>query len=112
MLFVVLILYAVFFIPLWCFLVAAIVEIRSYKKRDSAPFFILRMIEAAAGILATLVIPSASLRGLSWIMVCALVLLGGLSLISNYKSRVALRCMLAGSVFLACLWLINATYRP
>jgi len=44
-------------------------------------------------------------------MVCVSLLIGVLSLFSNYTSRVALLCVLSGSTTLAFLWYLNGAYR-
>ena len=141
MFFLFLFLYALLLLPLGCFLVAAVAEIRS-RDRGQPLFFFLRMVEIAAGIVGVLAIPSkfwstpvisprvvpelnttleqiAALRwgttvisseALSWIMVCLSLLLGGLSLVSKYASRVALTSMLIGSAILAFWWYHNGAY--
>jgi hypothetical protein len=51
-----------------------------------------------------------SSEALSWTMVFLSCLLGGLSLVSKYASRVALRCVLIGSATLAFWWYHNGAY--
>jgi hypothetical protein len=51
-----------------------------------------------------------SSEALSWTMVCLSLLLGGLSLVSKYASRVALTSMLIGSAILAFWWYHNGAY--
>jgi hypothetical protein len=100
--------YAVLLLTLGCFLVAALAEIRSYKK---GPTFFLRMAEIAAGVVALwwmTTVGQSSPR--SWTMVYGCLLLGGLSPFSKYASRVALRCVLMGSAILAFLWYFKGAY--
>ena len=112
MIFIILILYALLIVPTGCFLVAATAEIRSHKK-GPVLLFLLRMVEIATGIIgiwATTLVDQSVAR--SWTMVCASLLLGGVSMLSNYTSRVALRCVLIGSAFLAFLWYFKGAYHP
>jgi|HubBroStandDraft_2_1064218.scaffolds.fasta_scaffold66729_2 hypothetical protein len=105
---IVLLVYAFLILPLGCFVLAAIAEIRSFKKE---PAFLLRMLEIAAGIIGLwymTTVRQSSIR--SWIMVCAALLLGGLSLVSQYASRVAMFCVLVGSGLLAFLWYFKGAY--
>jgi hypothetical protein len=106
--FVILIEYAFLILPLLLFLVAAIAEIRSYKAE---PAFVLRMLEIAAGITSLWVMTQVgqSQAG-SWAMVLASLLLGGVSLVSKYASRLALRCVLTGSAIVAFLWYFKGAY--
>ncbi len=113
MVFVILIYYFFLFLPLVCFLVAAVAEIRSYNRELGFP---LRMLEIVAGIIFALAIPSKFWNApilsttLSWTMVWTSLLLGGLSLVSRYGSRVALFFVLLGSASLAFLWYFNGAY--
>jgi len=85
--FVILLTWIAMLVPLGCFLVAAIVEIRTGEK---GPYFPLRMAEIAVGLIAFCAVTKASQdEVLSWTMVAFSLLLGGLSLISNYSSRAA-----------------------
>jgi hypothetical protein len=114
MIFVILLSFVVLVLPLVFFLVAAVAEIRSHQ-RGAAVFFV-RMGEIAAGIIFFAVhyqywgVTRISSSSLSWTMVCVSLLLGGLSLVSKYESRVALRCVLLGSASLAFLWYFNGAY--
>ena len=95
MVFIILIAYAFLILPLVLFLVAAAAEIRSYKN---GPAFFLRMLEIAAGIMSLWVMTRVGRSEVrSWAMVWASLLLGGLSLVSKYASRVALLCVPWGS---------------
>ena len=113
MVFVILISYFFLFLPLACFLVAGVAEIRSYKKGLG---FFLRMLEIAGGIIFALAIPSKFWNApilsttLSWTMVWTSLLLGGLSLVSRYVSRVAVFFVLLGSASLAFTWYFNGAY--
>jgi hypothetical protein len=100
--------YAVLLLTLGCFLVAALAEIRSYKK---GPTFFLRMAEIAAGVIALwwmTTVGQSTVR--SWTMVCGSLLLGGLVPFSKYVSRVAVRFVLMGSAILAFLWYFKGAY--
>jgi hypothetical protein len=94
---------------------AAIAEIK--RSRAKGAGFFLRMGEIAAGFILFVAYYKAPgvLRvtsgTLSWTMVCISLLLGVVSLVSKYESRVALRCVLLGSVSLACLWYFKGAYR-
>ena len=105
---IVLIEYAILFLTIGCFLVAAVAEIRSYKR---GPAFFLRMAEAAAGAVSLWVMTRVGQSmELSWTMVWASLLLGGSALVSRFASRVALFFMLAGSGILAFLWYLKGAY--
>jgi hypothetical protein len=52
----------------------------------------------------------AKSESLSWTMVCASLLLGGLALISRYASPGALFCVLYGCGMLAFLWYFKGAY--
>jgi hypothetical protein len=105
---IVIIVYIFLLVPLGCFLVAAVAEVRSYEK---GPAFFLRMVEIVAGVIALWAMTRVGQSvELSWTMVCASLLLGGLSLVSEYASRVALRCVLSGSALLAFLWYFKGAY--
>jgi hypothetical protein len=102
--------YVILILTLGCFLVAAIAEIRSYKK---GPAFFLRMAEIAAGVIALCwmtVVGQSSVRSLT--MVCGSLLLGGLALFSKYASRAALVFVLMGSAIVAFLWYFKGAYHP
>lgn len=112
MIFVIVLSLIVFCLPLVCFLVAIVAEARSYK-RDSIALLTLRMAEigaSATALLATTWVRQS--RSLSWTMVCAMLLLGALMLVSNYASKVALRCVLIGTVVAAFLWYFKGAYHP
>lgn len=71
---IVLMVYAFLLLPLGCFVVAAIAEIRSYEK---GPAFFLRMLEIAAAVMflwAMTRVGQSEVR--SWTMVWASLLLG------------------------------------
>ncbi len=105
---IVLIVYAFLLLPLGCFLVAAVAEIRSYKNE---PAFFLRMLEIAAGIISLWVMTRVGQsEARSWAMVWASLLLGGVSLASKYASRVARSSVLWGSALLAFLWYFKGAY--
>lgn len=115
MLFVIVLYLFVLALPPVSFVVAAIAE--SMRSRQKGAGFFFRMGEIAAGIIlfaayykypGVLRISSGTL---SWTMVCISLLLGGLSLFSKYESRLALRCVLLGSVSVACLWYFKGAYR-
>ena len=115
MLFVIVLYLILLALPLLSFLVAAIVEIKRSHQKGAGFFF--RMGEIAVGfiIFAAYYKSPGVLRvtssTLSWTMVCISLLLGGLSLVSKYESRVALRCVLLGSASLACLWYFKGAYQ-
>jgi hypothetical protein len=106
--FVILIEYAFLILPLLLFLAAAIAEIRSYKTE---PAFFLRMLEIASGIIILCVVTQVGQsQARSWAMVFASLLLGGVSLVSKFASRLALHCVLWGSALLAFLWYFKGAY--
>ena len=108
---IILIYWALLIVPTGCFLAAAAAEIRFHKGPPL--LFLLRMVEIAAGIIgiwATLLVYNSVER--SWTMVFASLLFAGISLVSNYSSRFALRCVLIGSAFLAFLWYFKGAYHP
>jgi hypothetical protein len=137
MIFIIAVIYFFLALPLVCFLVAAVAEIRA---RPKSPAFFWRMVEIALGVVAVLGIPSKfwstavitsrvgdpppyvfsgdlswgatiiSAKTLSWTMVCLSLLLAGLALISNYASRVALYCVVFASAVMAFLWYLNGAY--
>lgn len=108
MVFIILILWAALLVPLGCFLVAAVAEIRSPQK---GPAFFLRIVEIAIGVIALLATTRAEQsEATSWMMVCFSLLLGGVSAVSKYRSRVALFCVLYGSATLAFLWYFKGAY--
>lgn len=97
-----------------CFAAAAIAEFRSRTRSAGLP---LRMIEIAAGLVASLALPSKfwgitglSSARLSWTMVCVALLMAVLSLFSRYSSRAALVLMLLGNAMVAFLWYYNGAY--
>jgi hypothetical protein len=93
MIFVILLSFAVLVLPLIFFLAAAITESIHSTQKGTAFFF--RMAEIAAGVIFFAVhylywgVTRISSSSLSWTMVCISLLLGGLSLVSKYESRVA-----------------------
>ena len=114
MIFVILLSYILLVLPLIFFLAAAIAE--SIRTTQKGVAFFCRMGVIAAGIIFFAVhyqywgVTRISSSSLSWTMVCISLLVGGLSLVSKYESRVALRCALLGSASLAFLWYFNGAY--
>jgi hypothetical protein len=112
--FIIMLSFLVLVLPPSFFLVACIAEIRAHESGQ--PVFFLRMGEIAAGFIffgvyfAYWGVTHNSASSLSWTMVCVSLVLGGASLISKYESRVALRCVVLGSIFLALLWYFNGAY--
>ncbi|MFZ0297713.1 MAG: PQQ-binding-like beta-propeller repeat protein [Candidatus Sulfotelmatobacter sp.] len=97
-----------------CFGVAAVAELRSQRK---AAALLLRMIEIAVGMTATIALPYGFLGNtglprawLSWTMVSVLLLVGLLSLFSKYASPTALILVLLGNGILAFCWYYNGAY--
>jgi hypothetical protein len=115
MLFVIVLYLILLALPLLSFLVAAIAEIKRSHQKGAGFFF--RMGEIAAGFIIFAAyykspgVMRVTSSTLSWTMVCISLLLGGLSLVSKYESRVALRCVLLGSASLACLWYFKGAYQ-
>jgi hypothetical protein len=115
MLFVMVLYLFLFALPPLSFLVAAIAEIRRSHQKGRG--FFLRMGEIAAGVILFVAyykypgILQITSGTTSWTMVCISLLLGGLSLVSKYESRLALRCVLLGSASLACLWYFKGAYQ-
>jgi hypothetical protein len=104
----------VLFLPVGCFLAAAVRELRAHEKGTG---FLLRIVEIVFGIIGVVAIPSkfwgttlVSRVALSWMMVGVSLLMCILALGSKYASRVALSLVLAGNVILACLWYLNGAY--
>jgi hypothetical protein len=101
-------------LPLLSFLGEAIAEIKRSQEKGAG--FFLRMGEIAAGFIVFVAYYRApgvmriTSSTLSWTMVCISLLLGGLSLVSKYKSRVALLCVILGSAPLACLRYFKGAY--
>lgn len=105
---IVLIEYAILFLTIGCFLVAAVAEIRYYKRGLA---FFLRMAEAAAGAVSFWAMTRVGQSvELSWTMVWASLLLGGSALVSRFASRAALFFMLVGCATLAFLWYFKGAY--
>jgi outer membrane protein assembly factor BamB len=97
-----------------CFGVAAIAEFRSRPRTAGLP---LRIMEIAAGVVASLALPSRfwgstglSPAGLSWTMVWISLLMAGLALASKYASRTALVLVMLGNGMLAFFWYYNGAY--
>ncbi|MGD1077040.1 MAG: hypothetical protein ABR881_01860 [Candidatus Sulfotelmatobacter sp.] len=108
MVLVILLVWAVLFVPLGCFLAAAVVEIRSPQRGS---YFFVRMAEIAAGVIALCAITRVGQDdAVSWRMVGFSLLLGGVSLISDYSSRGARFCALFASATLAYLWYFKGAY--
>ena len=108
MVFVILLIWIALLVPLGCFLAAAVLEIRSGEK---GPYFSLRMAEIAVGLIALCAITKAGqYQVLSWRMVAFSLLLGGVSLISNYSSRAARFWVVFASAMLAYLWYFHGAY--
>jgi hypothetical protein len=106
--FIILLVWIALLVPLGCFLAAAVVEIRSAGK---GPYFPLRMAEIAVGVIALCAVAKASHdEVLSWRMVAFSLLLGGVSLISNYSSRAARFWVAFASATLAYLWYFKGAY--
>jgi outer membrane protein assembly factor BamB len=94
--------------------VAAVAEFRSSQKGVG---LLLRMIEIVVGMIAALALPfgflgitGLSRAWLSWTMVYILVLVGLLSLFSNYASPGARILVLLGNGILALCWYYNGAY--
>ena len=99
---------------LTCFGVAAITEFRSGHRGTGLR---LTIVETAAGMISCFALPSRfwgltglSSARLSWMMVGASLLMGGIALLGKYASRVALSFVLAGNGILAFLWYFNGAY--
>ena len=108
MVFVIFLTWIALLVPLGCFLAAAVAEIRSDEK---GRYFFLRMAELGAGVIALCAITrTGQYDVLSWRMVGFSLLLGGVSLISKYSSRVARFCAMFGSASLAFLWYFKGAY--
>lgn len=97
-----------------CFGGAAIAEFRSRPRTAGLP---LRIMEIAAGVVASLALPSRfwgstglSPAVLSWTMVWVSLLVAGLALASKYASRAALVLVMLGNGMLAYFWYCNGAY--
>ena len=112
---VVIVLYCILLcLPVGCFVVASVAELRAHPKVTSG---LVQMVELAYGIVGVVAIPSrfwgttfVSRVTLSWTMVGISLLMCILALVSKYASRVALSFVLAGNFILACLWYLNGAY--
>jgi hypothetical protein len=101
-------------LPLLCFCVATVAEVRLRPQHTG---LILRIAEIAVGIFSVLALPFrfwgiivASPFILSWVMVSVSVLTGLFAIRSNYASRFALFLVLAGNAILALLWYFNGAF--
>jgi len=110
----VLIWFLILAVLLTCFGAAAITEFRSRPRTAGLP---LRIMEIAAGVVASLALPSRfwgstglSPAGLSWTMVWLSLLMAGLALASKYASRTALVLVMLGNGMLTFFWYYNGAY--
>jgi hypothetical protein len=106
--------YFLLLLPLACFVIAAVIELRSQAKGSG---IFLRLVEMFVGAVGVIALPSrfwgmigVSSYALSWAMVFILLMMALISPLSKYASRAALSLALLGNVFLAFLWYFNGAY--
>jgi hypothetical protein len=112
MIFILLLTATIELLPVVCFVVAAIAEIR-IREKGPAVFFYLRMAGLVTGTIAFWANFNAGQSAtLSWNMVFFSLFLGCLVLVSKYASKVGRFFAVFGNGVLAFLWHFKGAYHP